>query len=161
MEGKMDKVILTPEGKKQLEDRLTELKTVKRAEVSKKIGIAREFGDLSENAEYDAAKEEQGMIESEIAEIEEKLRNCEIIDKSNLNTKVVSVGSIVKVYDVTFDEEIEYQIIGSTESDPFKGLISNESPVGRALIGKKKGETVVVKTNTGNVEYKILDIRVK
>ena len=157
----MDKVILTPEGKKQLEDRLTELKTVKRAEVSKKIGIAREFGDLSENAEYDAAKEEQGMIESEIAEIEEKLRNCEIIDKSNLNTKVVSVGSIVKVYDVTFDEEIEYQIIGSTESDPFKGLISNESPVGRALIGKKKGETVVVKTNTGNVEYKILDIRVK
>lgn len=157
----MEKVILTPEGKKQLEDRLTELKTVKRAEVSKKIGIAREFGDLSENAEYDAAKEEQGMIESEIAEIEEKLRNCEIIDKSNLNTKVVSVGSIVKLYDITFDEEIEYQIIGSTESDPFKGLISNESPVGRALIGKKKGETISVKTNTGIVEYKILDIKIK
>lgn len=157
----MEKVILTPEGKKQLEDRLTELKTVKRAEVSKKIGIAREFGDLSENAEYDAAKEEQGMIESEIAEIEEKLRNCEILDKSNLNTKVVSVGSIVKLYDVTFDEEIEYQIIGSTESDPFKGLISNESPVGKALIGRKKGETISVKTNTGIVEYKILDIKVK
>ena len=144
----MEKVILTPEGKKQLEDRLTELKTVKRAEVAKKIGIAREFGDLSENAEYDAAKEEQGMIESEIAEIEEKLRNCEIIDKSNLNTKIVSVGSIVK-------------IIGSTESDPFKGLISNESPVGKALLGKKKGETVVIKTGNGNVEYKVLDIKIK
>ena len=157
----MEKVILTLEGKKQLEDRLIELKTVKRAEVSKKIGIAREFGDLSENAEYDAAKEEQGMIESEIAEIEEKLRNCEIIDKSNLNTKVVSVGSIVKLYDITFDEEIEYQIIGSTESDPFKGLISNESPVGKALLGKKKGETINVKTATGSVEYKILDIKVK
>lgn len=157
----MEKTYLTPEGKKQLEDRLNELKTVIRQEVSKKIGIAREFGDLSENAEYDSAKEEQAMVETEIAEIENKLRNCEIIDKDKLNNKVVSVGSFVKLYDITFDEEIEYQITGSTESDPFKGLISNESPVGRALLGKKKGDTITVQTNSHEVEYKILEIKIK
>ena len=105
----MEKTYLTPEGKKQLEERLNELKTVVRQEVSKKIGIAREFGDLSENAEYDSAKEEQALVETEIAEIENKLRNCEIIDKDKLNNKVVSVGSFVKLYDITFDEEIEYE----------------------------------------------------
>ena len=99
----MEKTFLTPEGKKQLEERLLELKTVKRPEVTKKIGIAREFGDLSENAEYDAAKEEQGMIEAEIAEIELKLRNCEVINKKDLSTSKVSVGSIVKLYDESFD----------------------------------------------------------
>lgn len=154
----MEKTYLTQEGKKQLEDRLTELKTVKRQEVAKKIGIAREFGDLSENAEYDAAKEEQAIVENEIAEIEAKLRNCEIINTEKLNNKIVNVGSKVKLYDKTFDEEVVYQIIGSTESDPFKNLISNESPVGRALIGKKKGETVIVVTNQHQIEYKILDI---
>ena len=157
----MEKTYLTPEGKKQLEERLNQLKTVVRQEVSKKIGIAREFGDLSENAEYDSAKEEQAMVETEIAEIENKLRNCEIIDKDKLNNKVVNVGSFVKLYDITFDEEIEYQIIGSTESDPFKGLISNESPVGKALLGKKKGDIVTVQTNASEVEYKILEIKVK
>lgn len=157
----MEKTYLTPEGKKQLEERLNQLKTVVRQEVSKKIGIAREFGDLSENAEYDSAKEEQAMVETEIAEIENKLRNCEIIDKDKLNNKVVNVGSFVKLYDITFDEEIEYQIIGSTESDPFKGLISNESPVGKALLGKKKGDIVTVQTNSSEVEYKILEIKVK
>lgn len=157
----MEKTYLTPEGKKQLEERLNQLKTVVRQEVSKKIGIAREFGDLSENAEYDSAKEEQAMVETEIAEIENKLRNCEIIDKDKLNNKVVNVGSFVKLYDITFDEEIEYQIIGSTESDPFKGLISNESPVGKALLGKKKGDVVTVQTNASEVEYKILEIKVK
>lgn len=155
----MVKTILTPEGKKQLEDRLVELKTIRRPEVAKKIGIAREFGDLSENAEYDAAKEEQGMIEAEIAELEVKLRNCEIINKKDLSTTKVSVGCTVKLYDEFFDEEVEYQIIGSTESDPLKGLISNESPVGKALIGKKKGETVGVATPSGVVNYKILSIK--
>ncbi len=155
----MEKTFLTPEGKKQLEDRLLELKTVKRPEVTKKIGIAREFGDLSENAEYDAAKEEQGMIESEIAEIEVKLRNCEIINMDKLPTNKVSVGCKVKLFDETFSEEVEYQIIGSTESDPLKGLISNESPVGRALLGKKKGETVEVSTPAGTVVYKVLEIK--
>ena len=151
--------VLTPEGKKQLEEKLNYYKTVRRVEVSKKIGIAREFGDLSENAEYDAAKEEQGMIEAEILEIEAKLRNCEVINKKTLSTNKISVGSIVKLYDETFGEEIEYQIIGSTESDPLKGLISNESPVGKALLGKKKGETVEVSTPTGVATYKILAIR--
>ncbi len=155
----MEKTFLTPEGKKQLEDRLLELKTVKRPEVTKKIGIAREFGDLSENAEYDAAKEEQGMIEAEIAEIEVKLRNCEIINMDKLPTNKVSVGCKVKLFDETFSEEVEYQIIGSTESDPLKGLISNESPVGRALLGKKKGETVEVSTPAGTVIYKVLEIK--
>ena len=155
----MEKTYLTPEGKKQLEDRLIELKTIERPNVTKKIGIAREFGDLSENAEYDAAKEEQGMIEAEIAEIEAKLRNCEVINKKDLSTNKISVGSIVKLYDEAFDEEIEYQIIGSTESDPIKGLISNESPVGRALLGRKKGETVEVSTPAGTITYKVLAIR--
>ncbi|MGN0748828.1 MAG: transcription elongation factor GreA [Christensenellales bacterium] len=155
----MEKTFLTPEGKKQLEDRLLELKTIKRPEVTKKIGIAREFGDLSENAEYDAAKEEQGMIEAEIAEIEVKLRNCEIINMDKLPTNKVSVGCKVKLFDETFNEEVEYQIIGSTESDPLKGLISNESPVGKSLLGKKKGETVEVTTPAGVVSYKILEIK--
>ena len=157
----MEKTFLTPEGKKQLEDRLTELKTVLRPEAAKRVGIAREFGDLSENAEYDAAKDEQGMIEAEILEIENKLRNCEIINKDKLSNKVIGVGSIVKLYDETFEEELQYQIVGSTESNPTKGLISNESPVGQALIGKKKGDTVTIKTSTTVVEYKILEIKVK
>lgn len=155
----MEKTFLTPEGKIQLENRLNELKTVKRPEVTKKIGIAREFGDLSENAEYDAAKEEQGLIEAEILEIESKLRNCIIINKNELSTKNVAVGCTVKLYDKSFDEEIEYEIIGSTESDPIKGLISNESPVGKALLGKKKGDKVEVKTPGGIIEYEILEIR--
>ena len=155
----MEKTFLTPEGKKQLEDRLVELKTVRRPEVTKKIGIAREFGDLSENAEYDAAKDEQGQIEAEIAEIEAKLRNCEIINKKDISTSSVSVGCTVRLYDEAFDEEVEYQIIGSTESDPLKGLISNESPVGKALLGKKKGDVVAVATPGGEIEYKILSIK--
>ena len=101
------------------------------------------------------------MVEAEILEIENKLRNCEIINKDKLSNKVIGVGSIVKLYDETFDEELQYQIVGSTESNPFKGLISNESPVGQALLGKKKGDTVTIKTNTTVVEYRILEIKVK
>lgn len=153
------KIFLTPEGKQQLEARLNELKIVKRPEIAQKIGIAREYGDLSENAEYDAAKEEQATVEAEILEIESKLRNCEIINEKGLAANKVTVGCRVKLHDETFDEEIEYQIIGSTESNPLKGLISNESPVGRALLGKKKGETVEVVTPAGKFHYRIISIK--
>ena len=148
--------VLTEEGKKQLEQKLEEYKTVKRPEVIKKIGLAREFGDLSENAEYDAAKEEQARIESEIQEMEAKLRNCIII--GNVDTSMVNLGCKVTVYDETFEEEVEYQIVGSTESNPIEGRISNESPVGVALLGKKVGDTASVETPTGVCVLKVLKI---
>ena len=156
----MEKYYLTPEGKKQLEEKLNLYKTVKRPEVVKRIGIAREFGDLSENSEYDAAKDEQAQIEAEIAEMEGILRNAEVIDKKKINNDVVSVGCKVKLYDLDFDEEVEYRITGSSESDPRNGVISNVSPVGKALIGHKKGETVVVRTPGGETSYQIMAIEV-
>ena len=157
-ENTMQPVYLTEEGKQQLEEKLNYYRTVKRPEITKKIGVAREFGDLSENAEYDSAKEEQGKLEAEIAEMETKLKTCIIIDKNNIDTSCVNIGCKVKAYDEDFDEEVEYTIIGSTESDPSKGLISNESPVGSALLGKKVGDTVVVKTPVGECTLKILEI---
>ncbi len=156
----MEKYYLTPEGKKQLEEKLNLYKTVKRPEVVKRIGIAREFGDLSENSEYDAAKDEQAQIEAEIAEMEGILLNAEVIDKKKINNDVVSVGCKVKLYDLDFDEEVEYRITGSSESDPRNGVISNVSPVGKALIGHKKGETVVVRTPGGETSYQIMAIEV-
>lgn len=156
----MTKTFLTPQGKKELEEKLEYYKTVKRQEVAKSIGEAREFGDLSENSEYDAAKNEQALLEHEIIEIEAKLRNSVVIDKKKIDISKVSVGCFVKIYDEDFDEEIEYQIIGSTESNPHKGLISNESPVGRALLDKKVGERVNVETPGGVSVLKIIDIRV-
>lgn len=156
----MEKHYLTPEGKAQLEEKLNYFKTVKRPEVVKRIGVAREFGDLSENSEYDAAKDEQAQIEAEIAEMESILLNAEVIDKKKINNDVVSVGCKVKLYDMDFDEDVEYRITGSSESDPRNGVISNVSPVGKALIGHKKGETVVVKTPGGDTSYKIVSIEV-
>lgn len=156
----MEKHYLTPEGKAQLEEKLNFYKTVKRPEVVKRIGIAREFGDLSENSEYDAAKDEQAQIEAEIAEMESILLNAEVIDKKKINSGTVMVGCKVKLYDEDFDEEVEYRITGSSESDPRNGIISNVSPVGKALIGHKKGETVTVKTPGGETVYKIIDIEV-
>ncbi len=155
----MTKTFLTPQGKKELEQKLAFYKTVKRQEISKAIGEAREFGDLSENSEYDAAKNEQAVLEQEILEIEAKLRNSVIIDKKKIDTSKVSIGCFVKIYDQDFDEEIEYQIIGSTESNPQKGLISNESPVGMALLDKRIGEVVEVETPGGMLSLKILEIR--
>ena len=155
----MQTVYLTEEGKKQLEEKLNYYRTVKRPEVTKRIGVAREFGDLSENAEYDSAKDEQGKLEAEIAEMEAKLKTCVIIDKKNIDTSKVSIGCTVTVYDQDFDEEVDYTIIGSTESDPANGLISNESPVGSALLGKKKGDVVSVKTPVGECSLKILKIK--
>lgn len=152
----MEQTVLTVEGKKQLEQKLEEYKTVKRPEVIKKIGLAREFGDLSENAEYDAAKDEQARIESEIQEMEAKLRNCVII--GDVDTSMVNLGCKVTVYDETFEEEVEYQIVGSTESNPIEGRISNESPVGIALLGKKVGDLASVETPTGVCTLKVLKI---
>ena len=149
---------LTAEGKKQLEDKLQFYKTVKRKEVVQKIGAAREFGDLSENSEYDAAKEEQALIEAEISEMENILLSCEIVSV-NTNKNEIGIGSTVTLYDEDFDEEVTYKILGSTESDPAKGIISNISPVGSALMGKKKGDTIVVKSENANATYKILAIK--
>ena len=150
--------ILTPEGKKQLEEKLNYYKTVRRVEVSKKIGKAREFGDLSENAEYEAAREEQTQIESEIREMEEILLTCQIVDAKKSGGDI-GIGSTVTLYDEEFDEELVYKILGSTESDPANGIISNNSPVGAALIGHKEGETVKVRTDVGQVVYKIINVK--
>lgn len=156
----MQKHYLTPEGKTQLEEKLNYYKTVKRPQVVKRIGIAREFGDLSENSEYDAAKDEQAQIEAEIAEMEDILLNAELIDTKKIGCDKVSIGSMVKLYDEEYDEEVEYRITGSSESDPRNGLISNMSPVGKALIGHKKGDVVNVQTPGGVTSYKIVSIEI-
>ena len=155
----MEKHYLTPEGKKQLEEKLNHYKTVLRPEVVKEIGIAREYGDLSENSEYEAAKDKQASIEAEISEMEDILLNCELIKKKDIDTESVSIGCSVTLYDEEFDEEVTYKILGSTESDPRNGVISNVSPVGSALLGHKKGERVSVNMQTGVINYKILDIK--
>lgn len=152
-------VILTGEGLKKLEDELENLKTVRRKEVSEKIKQALAFGDLSENSEYDEAKNEQAQVELRIIQVENMLKNVKIIDESEIDTDVVSIGSKVLVHDVEFDEEVEYTIVGSTEADPVKSKISDESPVGKALLGAKVGETVSATVPSGAVlEFKILEI---
>lgn len=153
------KNILTSEGLKKLEDELDDLIVVKRKEVAQKIKEAREQGDLSENAEYDAAKDEQRDIEARIEEIEKILKNAEIVDEDEVNTDAINIGCQVTILDCEFDEELVYKIVGSTEANSLKGKISNESPVGRALIGKKVGEMVSVDTQVGTVQYKVLDIQ--
>ncbi|WP_290773376.1 transcription elongation factor GreA [Anaerofustis sp.] len=151
-------VILSKEGYKELEERLNYLKDEKRHEVALKIKAAREFGDLSENAEYDEAKQEQGFIEGEIREIEYKLKNALIFDDNTKSKGVVSLGSKVKVYDTDFDEEVEYVIVGSEEVDLDNNKISNESPIGSALLGKKVGEIAKVQVPDGVVDLKILEV---
>ena len=157
MEAK--KNLLTYEGLKKLEDELQDLKVVKRKEVSQKIKEAREQGDLSENAEYDAAKDEQRDIEARIEEIEKILKNAEVVVEDEVDLDKISVGCSVKVLDMEYDEEMEFKIVGSTEASSLQGKISNESPVGMALIGKKAGDVVSVETQAGIIEYKILDIQ--
>ena len=152
------KNILTYEGLKKLEDELDDLKVVKRKEVSQKIKEAREQGDLSENAEYDAAKDEQRDIEARIEEIEKILKNAEVVLEEEADSDKVSIGCNVKILDCEFDEKLEYKIVGSTEANSLKGKISNESPVGKALIGKKVGDSVTVETQAGDLTYKILEI---
>lgn len=152
------KVVLTYEGLKKMEDELENLKTVKRKEVAEKIKEARGQGDLSENAEYDSAKEEQAEIEARIVVLEKMLRNAEVIDDDEVSKDKVSIGSTVKIYDVEFDETMEYTIVGSAEADPMNGRISNESPVGMALLGHEAGETVTIETPDGEVVFKVVEI---
>lgn len=153
----MSEIYITEEGKKEKEERLEYLKNVRRPEVLEKLKAAREYGDLSENSEYDAARSEQGRVETEIAMIEETLRLAKIVS-SNDKSNEVRVGTTVKVLDEEMDETIEYKIVGSIESDPDNGLISNESPIGKALLGKKKGAVVEIKTPSGSYNLKILGI---
>ena len=153
------KNILTSEGLKKLEDELDDLIVVKRKEVAQKIKEAREQGDLSENAEYDAAKDEQRDIEARIAEIEKLLKNAEIVDEDEVDLDKISVGCKVKVLDVEFDEEEDFKIVGSSEASSLQGKISNESPVGKALLGARVGDTVNVETQAGIVQYKVLEIQ--
>ena len=153
------KNILTSEGLKKLESELDELIVVKRKEVAQKIKEAREQGDLSENAEYDAAKDEQRDIEARIEEIEKILKNAEIVDEDEVDLGTINIGCQIKILDCEFDEELTYKIVGSTEANSLKGKISNESPVGKALIGKKVGDLVAVETQVGVVQYKVLDIQ--
>jgi len=152
------KNLLTYAGLKKLEEEVQNLKVVKRKEVAEKIKEAREQGDLSENAEYDAAKDEQRDIESRIDEIEKILKNVEVIVEDEVDLDKINVGCKVKVLDMDYDEEIEFQIVGSTEASSREGKISNESPVGRALIGAKKRQTVKVELPNGVSKYKILNI---
>ena len=151
-------LILTYEGLKKLEEELEKLKTVRRREVAERIKTAREFGDLSENAEYDEAKNEQAFIEGRIAELEHKLKNARIIDEDELGTDIVSIGSIVKVKDGELNEVLRFHIVGSAEADPMEDKISNESPVGAALLSKKVGDVVSIEVPDGNVVMEIMEI---
>ena len=153
------KNILTYAGLKKYEDELANLKQVRRKEVALKIKEAREQGDLSENAEYDAAKDEQRDIELRIEELEKLLKNVEVVVEDEVDLEKISVGCQVKVYDVEYEEEIEFRIVGSTEANSLENKISNESPVGKALLGRKAGETVEVETQAGVIEYQILEIQ--
>ena len=153
------KNILTYEGLKRLEDELEQLKIVKLKEVSQKIQVAREQGDLSENAEYDAAKDEQRDIVSRIEELEKILKNAEVIDEEEVDLNKVSIGSRIRILDMEFNEELEYKLVGSTEANILKGKISNESPVGHALLGAAVGDVVTVETPTGESQYKVLEIQ--
>lgn len=156
----MDKKdLLTYEGLQKLESELHNLKVVKRKEVAQKIKEAREQGDLSENAEYDAAKDEQRDIEARIDEIEKILKNAEVVVEEEVDLDKISVGCRVKILDMEYDEELDYKIVGSTEANSLKGKISNESPVGKALLGAKVGEVVTVETQAGDLNYKVLEIQ--
>ena len=153
------KNIMTYEGIKKLEEELEYLKTVRRKEITEKIKVALGYGDLSENSEYDEAKNDQAFNEGRIIQLENMLKNAVVVDESEIPTDKVSVGSIVKVMDYEFDEEVEYAIVGSAEADPMNFKISNESPVGSALLGKKVGDVVEVTVPSGVSKFEILEIR--
>lgn len=151
-------IILTHEGVAKLEEELNYLKTVRRREVAQRIKQAIAFGDLSENSEYDEAKNEQAFIEGRIMALENMLRNVRVIDDEDITTDRVSIGSTVKILDIEFDEVLEYTIVGSAEADPGQNKISNESPVGKALIGNQIGDIVDVNVPDGVIKFKILEI---
>ena len=154
-----EEVLLTQEGYDKLESELEHLKTVERTEIAERIKIALGYGDLSENSEYDEAKSAQELNENKIIELENKLRHAKIIDESEIDTKTVQVGNIVKVHDMEFDEDVTYTIVGSTEVDLSQNKISNESPIGSAFLGAKKGDIVSAKIPTGIAQFKILSIK--
>jgi transcription elongation factor GreA len=152
-------IILTQDGLKKLEEELENLKSVKRREVAERIKIAIGYGDISENSEYEDAKNEQAFIEGRIITLEKMLRNARIINNDEIDVDTVSIGSIVAVEDMEFGDTMEYAIVGTAESDPLQNKISNESPVGKAILGKKKGEIVEVNVPAGIIQYKIVDIK--
>lgn len=153
-------VILTDEGLKKYEDELEMLKTVKRKEISEKIKVALSFGDLSENSEYDEAKNDQAKVEARIVELEAMLKNAKVINEDELGDDVVHIGSKVRVLDIEFDEELDYQVVGSAEADPRSGKISDESPVGKALLGAKIGDIVEAEAPGGIVKFEIKNITI-
>ena len=150
--------VLTSEGLAKLEQELENLKTIRRKEVADKIKVAISFGDLSENSEYDEAKNEQAMIESRILQVEAMLKNVKILDAGDLSTETITVGSKVKLLDTEFDEEETFHIVGSTEANPDEGRISDESPIGKGLLGHSVGDIVAIPVPNGTVTYKVLDI---
>ncbi len=152
-------ILLTQEGYNRLEEELQNLKGPKKMEVAERIKVAREFGDISENSEYDDAKNEQALLEARIIEIENTLRLAKIVDDDDVSTRKAGVGTLVTVFDYEFNEEISYGIVGATEIDIENNKISNESPVGKALVGKKKGDEVEVETPNGVAKYKIVSIK--
>lgn len=152
------KYVMTYEGLKKLEEELEYLKTTKRKEVTEKIKVALSFGDLSENSEYDEAKNDQAFLEGRIIQLENMLKNATIVDESDIPKDKVNVGSLVKVKDYEFDEEVNFLIVGSAEADPLENKISNESPIGSALIGKKVGEVIEVQVPDGTNKFEILEI---
>ncbi|MBQ8468318.1 MAG: transcription elongation factor GreA [Clostridia bacterium] len=154
----MAELVITAQGKKELEERLRYLKVERRPIVAEHIKIARDYGDLSENSEYDAARKEQTQLEQEILTIEETLRNARVVEDKQLSKDVIGVGNTITLYDIEFDEELTYKLVGSIESDPDKGYVSNESPIGKALVGKKVGEIVTIQTPGGEVQMKVLKI---
>ncbi|KHF33781.1 transcription elongation factor GreA [Paenibacillus sp. FSL M7-1455] len=152
-------VILTQDGLKKLEDELENLKSVKRREVAERIKVAIGYGDISENSEYEDAKNEQAFIEGRIITLEKMLRNARIINNDEINTDIVGVGATVIVQDMEYGDTMEYTIVGTAESDPLNNRISNESPVGKAILGKQKGAVVDVNVPAGVIQYKIIDIK--
>jgi transcription elongation factor GreA len=159
LEEQLKDVILTKEGYNKLKHEIEYLSTDRRREVADRIKTAREFGDITENAEYDDAKNEQAMLEARIAKLEERLAAARVIEKRDIAKDVVSIGSTVRLRDVDARQTVEYHIVGSAEANPAEYKLSNESPVGQAILGKKKGETVEVKTPRGSLKYKILEIK--
>jgi transcription elongation factor GreA len=160
LEAPLKDVILTPEGYETLKSELDTLRTEGRREIAERIRVAREFGEIAENAEYDDAKNEQAMLEHKIAQLEERLALARVIDTGDVDTSVVSIGSVVRLRDVDAKQTVEYLIVGSAEANPAEQKLSNESPVGKAIIGRKKGETVEVTTPRGAViKYKIMEIK--
>jgi transcription elongation factor GreA len=152
-------VLLTPEGYDRLKEEIEYLTTTKRREVAERIKHAREFGDISENSEYDDAKNEQAMLEQRIATLEERLASARVIDADDVPTDVVGIGSRVRLKDMDANETVEYTVVGSAEANPAEQRLSNESPVGKAIMGRKKGEVVEVAVPRGSIKYKIMDVK--